>query len=593
MASNPNLTAAQPNWANLDGGRYLADLYNKDSVQAAFMQKMINAINTLGSTLGANPVGDVQPPPPIDNVNVSASGELLQLTLNHNKKVNRNINYFAEIGVNDPSFTQPLVLPLGPSRSPAPFSLPTNDSTGNPINYYVRAYAQYFGSKPSKVTTFGGALNPASIQMGGSTKMTVLSSTGSGTASPTGQQGGSGFGKVLVAPKVVGSEQASIGPATSVIPVIAPSNVPVFVGDCVDHGSCLWEADPGYVEIRDDFWASNTTISTSVLLGQTSWEGDNQGSAAWTIRQGIPPLIGVWHVFGNTSAGKTSAGCLGTDNANQTSYAPLFDYPSWKVTFVFQFVGNTYSTLQGQTAVPSFNQKSFYIGLANSGSSQTFETTWGRFSIFCGLRFDKDPTSPAISDSTFHFECVANTIASSRNNTQGNVVDTGVTPALNTPYRLDIICTAAGAVQMSLNGSTPVTVNMPTYSGGGSGENFSVNDGVAFVGCSGAWNAGSQVAVSVPSYAINVPAGTYTNLYPNTTGVYVTGTGTVDDTLTSTSVIGYPCVVPAWTWGNDTESSPANDIAFQFDFFSFLWNPGVNPTNTLVADPTLARYWPS
>ena len=210
-------------WANLDGGRFLADLYNTDSIQATFQQKIINAINNLGSTLGANPVGLVQPPPTIDGVNTSVSGEMLQISLNHNHPVNRGINYFSEIDTN-PNFSQPIVVAHGPSRTSTPLSLPTYNASGKKMNYYVRSYAQYLGSKPCAPTVYGGPLNPASIQMGGATQMDLLPSTGSGTASPTGQQGGSGYGKVPSSTSVQGPIQNSIG-STSTQASVAGNSV--------------------------------------------------------------------------------------------------------------------------------------------------------------------------------------------------------------------------------------------------------------------------------------------------------------------------------------------------------------------------------
>jgi hypothetical protein len=199
--------------AQLDGGRFLAELYAKDSVQGAFQQRIINAINKLGSALGANPVGKVQPPPAVNNINISTSGELVHVTLNHNQPVNKGINYFLERDTN-PNFSNPHVIHMGPSRSAGPMSLPTKDSTGATHKYYFRAYAQYPGGDPSPHTVFGGALNPASVQLTGSTQMDFLPSTGSGTASPTGQQGGKGFGTEQTSASVIGRQQNSIGAVT-------------------------------------------------------------------------------------------------------------------------------------------------------------------------------------------------------------------------------------------------------------------------------------------------------------------------------------------------------------------------------------------
>lgn len=233
------------NWSVLDGGRFLADLYARDSIQATFLQRIINAINGLGARLGTNPVGLVQPPPPINAVNVAVSGEMLHVSLSHNTPVNIHCHYFVEVGVNDPNFTQPLVHYLGPSRTGAPISLPANDGSGNQHTYYVRAYAQYLGSKPSTKTVFGGILGPAAVTMTGATNLTLLASTGSGTASPTGQQGGFGFGKfpksqaipkvgkssvpgIVAQQSVTGQSQQQTG--SSLFPLVMGSGNPVSAG---------------------------------------------------------------------------------------------------------------------------------------------------------------------------------------------------------------------------------------------------------------------------------------------------------------------------------------------------------------------------
>lgn len=203
--------------ANLDGGRFLADLYSKDSIQASFLQKIINAINKLGNAAGVSPVGEAAPPPPVNSINVAASGELLHISLNHSaaaSTITRPVHYFVEIAT-DPNFTNPIVHHLGASRTPPPITLPTSNSSGTKYNYYVRAYSQYPGSRPSKPAVFGGSLNPASITMTGTTQLDLLSSTGSGTASPTGQQGGQGFGKFHTQQPVPKQSAASIPPTST------------------------------------------------------------------------------------------------------------------------------------------------------------------------------------------------------------------------------------------------------------------------------------------------------------------------------------------------------------------------------------------
>jgi hypothetical protein len=66
----------------------------------------------------------------------------------------------------------------------------------NPQVWYFRAYSQYPGSHPGPKVLFGGN-NATSVNPGGTQAMTLLPSTGSGTAQNSGQEGGSGFGKNL------------------------------------------------------------------------------------------------------------------------------------------------------------------------------------------------------------------------------------------------------------------------------------------------------------------------------------------------------------------------------------------------------------
>ena len=209
-----------PTTPDLDGGRFLADLYKKDSIQANFLQRIINAVNRLARNAGVGATGEIAPPPPIAAVNVKVSGELAHVTLTHNAPVRRGIQYFLEVDTS-PSFPQPIVKHLGSSRSPEPFALPTFDDNGAKHSYYMRAYAQYPGSKPSGTTAFGGSTVPSAITMGGQTRLSLLPSTGSGTGSPKGQQGGQGLGKYPESSKPNPFSAGVVVKQTS--PLIAPA----------------------------------------------------------------------------------------------------------------------------------------------------------------------------------------------------------------------------------------------------------------------------------------------------------------------------------------------------------------------------------
>lgn len=194
--------------AQLDGGEFLADMLNKDVRHGMLLTKIIAAVNQLGKATGTAPVGQVSAPPSIDGHQVAVGGELLHVNLVHNSPINRGINYFTEISTN-PQFTNIVVShDHGTSRTSAPFNLPTKDSDGNTQKYYLRSNCQYPGGPASSPVVYGGTGNPTPITMGGSTALTLLPSSGTGTAPANGQSAGQGFGKQFTRP--------SVGPKRSV-----------------------------------------------------------------------------------------------------------------------------------------------------------------------------------------------------------------------------------------------------------------------------------------------------------------------------------------------------------------------------------------
>src|SRR6185437_10111515 len=105
---------------------------------------------------------------------------------------------------------------------------------------------------------------------------------------------------------------------------------------------------------------------------------------------------------------------------------PLLGQPSWKMIFVWRF----HPASESNGTPINFNKKSVYIGLAGSGQALV-DHSMSRPALFIGARFDTDPTTPTIGDTTIHLEAVANPFSATnaRNNTQGTVVDTGIAPA--------------------------------------------------------------------------------------------------------------------------------------------------------------------
>jgi hypothetical protein len=176
-------------------GNYLGDA----------LQRLVSGVNLTGTHIGVNPAGVQPPPPPVQQLNVKSNGTgLVHVTIDDHNEIAKNLHYFVEYDT-DPNFTKPIVKHLGVSRTMDPVTLPAMDDGGHPQKFYFRAYSQYPGSKqPGKIINFGGE-TPTGVDPGGSQMMTLLPSTGSGTAQNSGQEGGSGFGKIQIRPATVAS----------------------------------------------------------------------------------------------------------------------------------------------------------------------------------------------------------------------------------------------------------------------------------------------------------------------------------------------------------------------------------------------------
>jgi hypothetical protein len=238
-------------------------------------------------------------------------------------------------------------------------------------------------------------------------------------------------------------------------------------------------------------------------------------------------------------------------------------------------------------------QKSFYAGLlATSGTLGTV-----RPPNFLGLRYDTDTTAPAISDSTLKFEVVSNPLTAFRNNTQGQVFDTGITPTQGVQYHLQIQCLTVGQVTMILTGggvSVSNTFTIPKLvvanTGGtqGNGQIGRVSLGSSVLVPFG---PGSQVTFSAFSGAEATLNGTKSLIDNNNSGqmtfysVYNTFNNSVAFSLT-----GYPAYVPGIIYGNDTTATPTSNVACAIDFYGFVWNPGVGGGAGTV-NPLLPRYF--
>jgi hypothetical protein len=223
--------------------------------------------------------------------------------------------------------------------------------------------------------------------------------------------------------------------------------------------------------------------------------------------------------------------------------------------------------------------------------------------FFYGLRFDTDTTAPAIGDSTFHFEVVANPVfGSTRNNTQGSTANTSIVPLEDVWYQFRMEMSAAGQIVMTLTGGgatfTSTFNNVPTLSSNSTNSQSITlvrNNGLGQISYAGqatagtsnfVWGTGSIITISgeisKPFYN-----GTFTILYPqgNSTGAFFALAGASDLTPSSgVTITGYPVVMPYAGWGNDTQATPTT-MSLAIDFFSMVWNGGIagipqNPNNS-------------
>ena len=178
----------------LFGGRALTKLIQENPTHGALLQKIITAVNTLAENTTSSAVGRSTAPPPINALNVKVSGEYAHVTITHTGSVQQGVHYFVE-AANNPQFNGAHPIHFGTSRTRDPIHLAANDDSGNPQKWYLRGYAQYPGSDPSTPVNHGGT-EPTAITTTGTTSLSWQTSTGSGTASNSGQQAAWGFGKI-------------------------------------------------------------------------------------------------------------------------------------------------------------------------------------------------------------------------------------------------------------------------------------------------------------------------------------------------------------------------------------------------------------
>lgn len=152
-------------------------------------EDLIRGVNNITDQIVSNPSGPQSPPPTINGLSVLAADGIFDVAITDNNAIQRGIIYFIEYSTT-PQFSQPSGFCLGPWRT-------WRGQLGKGTLYW-RAYSQYPSSDPSTPVYFGNINIPTPVAGGGTLAgPSYQASTGSGTATGNGSQGGSGYGKVL------------------------------------------------------------------------------------------------------------------------------------------------------------------------------------------------------------------------------------------------------------------------------------------------------------------------------------------------------------------------------------------------------------
>lgn len=396
-------------------------------------------------------------------------------------------------------------------------------------------------------------------------------------------------------------------------------------GDGLTHGTTPWETDPSFVSAKDDFF-STITGGVSGRAGELFWQTIGASLTVTTTNVGDGFGSGILGTVGLSPSATTAnaGGALYWGSAATNSwdqYLPLLDYPGWHLSWVFRL--SRQSFVNPSTNAFDTTKLSTYIGLSNiTIPSIGSQSAQGRPMAFIGCRFDTDPTAPAISDTTWHLEAFANEFAgvawtvTARNNTQGNhggTFDTGIVVANdeNNWHRLDISCTTAGVVTVTLDGvGTTFTITPVTQTLATSGSSTillangiaQLNNPAGVPTMSSCYKAPGSI-VTIGGFANGAGASgwpAYNGTYP----ILTTGNTSYTEfilskgALTGGAAIGnytvtvLPSLLPFANCYNDSQgTAPATGSRMlQVDFFGFIWNPALR-TSGGTPNSSKPRYW--
>ena len=254
-------------------------------------------------------------------------------------------------------------------------------------------------------------------------------------------------------------------------------------------------------------------------------------------------------------------------------------------------------------------------GFTNAGNNGTFfcqanSTTTLTLVNTGGISESASATAatPAISDSTYVFECVQNGIDG--NNVQGTTYTTAISPDRNW-HRFRMRSVVQGQILFSLDGGTEQMLSISTdtfpsgYTSGGvdltvtgnsvaTGNTLIQNAATVSWFLAPSWQTPSVLAGCTSTAA--VLNGTYniSNASSAVSGGPAYQTSGVNSSATQTSTgitfTWYNAFYPLILFGNDSQSSPGAKI-LEVDFFGFAYNPGLATDFAQTTDPTKSRFF--
>lgn len=203
--------------------------------------------------------------------------------------------------------------------------------------------------------------------------------------------------------------------------------------------------------------------------------------------------------------------------------------------------------------------------------------------------------TPAISDTTYHFECVQNALQNS--NIQGATYNTGIAPD-NNWHRFRMRSIVQGEILFSIDGGTETMISMGAGTDTTSGTDLVIFDEGTYGLLESFYYAagtcpGTNVIVSGATHPGN--NGTFPILSMTESGEVAihaaTSSATFEANNSNLTFTWYNMFAPVIIFGNDSASSPAS-ANLNVDYFSFVYSPRLALDFNGTSNSALPRYFP-